>query len=163
MKSIVATIVLLISINAISQTKPLVGKWLTVDGGDSIILELTQSGVFYLTASDERDTIGGLHQYTDDFGDGEDSIFLDHKYAVDMSVFPHRLTLTAFYTGTDSFCYIIPAIFELKENNTINVVLYDDGIYNEDGDNKNELLKEFYSEAKIDEKEFDIIRFEFLK
>jgi hypothetical protein len=163
MRNFILTLLILFSITASSQTKPLVGKWLTVDGGDSIILELTQEGIFYLTASDEEDTIGGIHKYSDDFGTGEDSIFLDHKYVVDMSTYPHKLTLTAYYSGTDSFCYIIPAIFEIKENNTINMVFYDDGIYNEDGDDKDALLKEFYKEAKIDDNYFEVIIFEFLK
>lgn len=154
---------ILVSTLVYSQNNPLVGKWLTIDGGDSIVLELTNDGIFYLTASDERDTIGGINKYTDDFGDGEDSVFLDHRYIINTAIFPHRLALEAFYSNTDSICFIIPTIFEFKENNTLRMVLYDEGIYSEDDDDIDKLLKEFYAEAKFDDDYFEVITFKLLK
>lgn len=155
-------IAILTSTLVYSQNNPLVGKWLTINGGDSFILELTNDGIFYLTASYEEDTLGGMHQYTDDFGTGEDSIFLDYKYDVDMSVFPHKLTLTAYYSGTDSFCFIFPAVFEFKEKNTIKLILYEEGIHREGGDDPELIMKEFYTDVKIDEDFFEIIEFKLL-
>lgn len=164
LKYIFFSIAILASTLVFSQNNPLIGTWITVDGADTVSLELTKAGVYFITYSDVNDeVIGGINTYSDEFGDLGDSIFLDHKYAVDMSVFPHRLTLTAYYTGTDSFCLIIPAIFELKENNSIWLVIHDDGIYSEDGDEPEPMLKKFYSETKIDDKQFEVLTFTKLK
>lgn len=142
-----------------AQNNPLVGKWVTIDGGDSLILELTKNNVFYLISISEEDTIGGLRQYTEEANDGKDSIFLDHKYTYDLGIYPHRLELTAYHANTDSFEYIIPCFFLFREDGSIALVLYDDGIFRDEGDDPDVIKNEFYTNAKINENKFGVTIF----
>lgn len=154
----------IVSISILAQTNPIAGKWLTVDdSGDSLIIELTKDKAFYLISVSEKDTIGGLNKYDENASDDEDSIFIDHKYILNLNVYPHRLELTAYHAGTDSFEYIIPCFFEFRENGSIALVLYDEGIFREDGDDPDLIRKEFYTNAKIDGSEFEATIFKPLK
>jgi hypothetical protein len=147
----------------LAKAQSLAGKWMNIDKSDTTILELRKDSVYFIYLLGEEETIGGIKSY-DEIASDDDSVFLDHKYSVNTSVFPHRLTLTAYYTGTDSFYYILPIVFEFRENNSIAVIAYDEGIFREDGDDPEKILKEFYtSTPKIDEKKDEVIVFKPLK
>ena len=163
-KLILISVLILLGTSIKAQTNPIVGKWLTVDdGGDSLVIELTKDKVFYLISISEKDTIGGLNKYDENASDDEDSIFIDHKYVLNLNVYPHRLELTAFHAGTDSFEYIIPCFFEFRENGSIALVLYDEGIFREDGDDPDLIRREFYTDAKVDDSKYGVTIFKPLK
>lgn len=163
MNYIFLSITLITATLAFSQNNPLVGTWVVDEYTDSIILELTKEGVFYLSPADRDETFGGIHQYSKEYTEN-DSVFLDHKYTIDMSSFPHKLTLTAYFSGTDSFCYILPMVFRLKEDTTFEAMAYEEGILRENKENPEPILKEFYATtAKFDTEEFDLMVFKRLK
>lgn len=158
MKLPLSVFFLLISNSLLAQNNPIAGKWLTIDNDDTIVIELTKDKVFYLISLTDNDTVGGLNKYSeyDSYIDShnyyEDSVFLDCKYTYDLGVFPHRLILTAYYAGTDSFKFIIPSIFEFKENNSISIVAKSAHITNGINKNPDKELKEFFASVKLNER-----------
>lgn len=163
LKPLLLLLILFTSTALLKAQKAPVGNWLTIDGGDSITLKLTANNVFYLGLSDEPDVkFGGLNTYSEEES-YEDSVFLDFIYTFDASTTPQRLTLYVNHTGTDSSVMIILSTFEQKDENTITLIMCDEEIYPEDGDDPKAIMKEFYTGVIANKDDYEAVTFKRIK
>ncbi|MFX3625769.1 MAG: hypothetical protein ACN6I4_00250 [bacterium] len=160
LKLIIISFLFLLSVFGKAQNNFLAGKWLSVNDGDSSFLIFTKDFTYIIDEPSESIYYGGLNAYSED-----DAIFLDHRYTLDTSVLPHKFTLTAYIANTDSFFFMIPAIFELRGDNTLACV-FANAIFKEDG-NLKELINKFYAKAiigaEVDDEDYETYIFKFLK